>query len=178
MSRRLADLLKDPWFAGTVAAIGLVFSLLYRVPGFQLGKVSDLAFGFFAGFGLTHYYLDSRIWRVRHDPELRQVLRMRGHRRWFQFGLASAVIGLILVVCSLLSLVLFGAGSRDAGATGSVFFGFLLYGWLLASAVASAMIPAPDPARPGPPVWSIAALLLAPTCLIAGCQAGAAVLPG
>jgi hypothetical protein len=58
------------------AAIGLVFSVLYRVPGFQLGKVSDLAFGFFCGFGLTHYYLDSRIWRVRHDPALRTVLRL------------------------------------------------------------------------------------------------------
>lgn len=57
-------------------AVGLVFSLLYRIPGFELGKVSDLAFGFFCGFGLTHYYLDSRIWRVRHDPGLRAALRM------------------------------------------------------------------------------------------------------
>jgi hypothetical protein len=38
--------------------------------------VSDLAFGFFCGFGLTHYYLDSRIWRVRHDPGLREALQM------------------------------------------------------------------------------------------------------
>jgi hypothetical protein len=58
------------------AAAGLLFSALYRVPGFELGKVSDLAFGFFCGFGLTHYYLDSRIWRVRHDPALRQVLEL------------------------------------------------------------------------------------------------------
>jgi len=58
------------------AAVGLAFSLLYRVPGFQLGKVSDVAFGFFCGFGLTHYYLDSRIWRVRHDPGLRQALQL------------------------------------------------------------------------------------------------------
>jgi hypothetical protein len=56
------------------AAAAIVFSLLYRLPGFHLGKVSDLAFGFFCGFGMTHYYLDSRIWRVRHDPELRAVL--------------------------------------------------------------------------------------------------------
>jgi hypothetical protein len=55
-------------------AAGLVFSLLYRIPGFELGKVSDLAFGLFCGFGLTHYYLDSRIWRVRHDPGLREAL--------------------------------------------------------------------------------------------------------
>ncbi len=57
-------------------AVGLVFSLLYRIPGFELGKVSDLAFGLFCGFGLTHYYLDSRIWRVRHDPGLREALGM------------------------------------------------------------------------------------------------------
>lgn len=58
------------------AAAGLLFSVLYRVPGFELGKVSDLAFGFFCGFGLTHYYLDSRIWRVRHDPGLRTALQL------------------------------------------------------------------------------------------------------
>ena len=55
---------------------GLLFSALYRVPGFELGKVSDLAFGVFCGFGLTHYYLDSRIWRVRHDPGLRLALSL------------------------------------------------------------------------------------------------------
>jgi hypothetical protein len=60
----------------TYAAIGLAFSALYRVPGFELGQVSDLAFGFFCGFGLTHYYLDSRIWRVRHDPGLREALQL------------------------------------------------------------------------------------------------------
>lgn len=58
------------------AAMALVFSVVYRIPGFQLGKVSDLAFGFFCGFGLTHYYLDSRIWRVRHDPGLREALAL------------------------------------------------------------------------------------------------------
>ena len=58
------------------AVVGLLFSALYRIPGFQLGNMSDLAFGFFCGFGLTHYYLDSRIWRVRHDPGLRQALQM------------------------------------------------------------------------------------------------------
>jgi hypothetical protein len=56
--------------------VALVFSALYRVPGFQLGQMSGLAFGFFCGFGLTHYYLDSKIWRVRHDPALRQALQL------------------------------------------------------------------------------------------------------
>jgi hypothetical protein len=58
------------------AAMALLFSALYRVPGFQLGQMSQLAFGFFSGFGLTHYYLDSRIWRVRHDPSLREALQL------------------------------------------------------------------------------------------------------
>jgi hypothetical protein len=56
--------------------VALIFSALYRVPGFQLGRASDLAFGFFCGFGLTHYYLDSKIWRVRSDPALRQALQL------------------------------------------------------------------------------------------------------
>ncbi|MGH9675007.1 MAG: hypothetical protein ACRD44_17685 [Bryobacteraceae bacterium] len=59
------------------AAAALAFSLLYRLPGFHLGRVSDLAFGFFCGFGMTHYYLDSRIWRVRQDPELGRVLGLQ-----------------------------------------------------------------------------------------------------
>jgi hypothetical protein len=58
------------------AGVALAFSALYRIPGFELGKVSDLAFGLFCGFGLTHYYLDSRIWRVRHDPGLREALQL------------------------------------------------------------------------------------------------------
>jgi hypothetical protein len=57
-------------------AAALVFSAAYRIPGFALGRMSDLAFGFFAGFGLTHYYLDSRIWRVKADPGLRQTLEL------------------------------------------------------------------------------------------------------
>ena len=57
-------------------AVALAFSAFYRIPGFQLGRLSDLAFGFFCGFGLTHYYLDSRIWRVRHDPGLREALQL------------------------------------------------------------------------------------------------------
>ena len=36
------------------ACAGLIFRVLYRVPGYVLGRVSDLAFGFFCGFGLTH----------------------------------------------------------------------------------------------------------------------------
>ena len=58
------------------AAIALVFSAAYRIPGAHLQTISDLAFGFFGGFGMTHYFLDSRIWRVRHDPGLRTALAL------------------------------------------------------------------------------------------------------
>ena len=58
------------------AAVALLFSAAYRIPGANLGNISDLAFGFFCGFGMTHYFLDSRIWRVRHDPGLRQALQL------------------------------------------------------------------------------------------------------
>jgi hypothetical protein len=54
----------------------LIFSAIYRVPGYCLGNQYDLALGFFAGFGLTHYYIDSRIWRVRHDDQLSKTLKL------------------------------------------------------------------------------------------------------
>jgi len=105
------------------------------------------------------------------------ILRMRGHRHWLQLGIASGLVGLALTAGSLFSLIVFGPAGRDAGATASLFFGFLLYGWLLASAIAAAMIRAPDPARQGPPLWSVAAILLLPITLIGGCEAGAGLLP-
>jgi hypothetical protein len=105
------------------------------------------------------------------------ILRMRGHPRWLQLGLGSGLIGLALLAASLLSLVVFGPTNRDAGATASLFFGFLLYGWLLAAPIAAAMIRAPDPERRGPPIWAIAAILLLPVTLIGGCEVGAGLLP-
>src|SRR6266851_5072585 len=81
------------------------------------------------------------------------------------------------MIVALGVIAAFGPAGRDAGATASLFFGFLLYAWLLASAVVAAMIRAPDPAREGPPFWSIAAILLLPVTLIAGCEAGAGLLP-
>lgn len=105
------------------------------------------------------------------------ILRMRGHPRWLQLGIGSGLVGLALTAGSLLSLIAFGPRARDAGSTASLFFGFLLYGWLLASAIVAAIIPAPDPERRGPPFWSIAAIVLLPVTLIAGCEAGAGLLP-
>ena len=105
------------------------------------------------------------------------ILRMRGHPRWLQLGIASGLIALVLVVGSVVSLIAFGPAHRDAGATGSLLFGFLLYGWLLACSIVAVLIPAPDPARSSPPVWSIVAIILLPATLIAGCEAGTIVIP-
>ena len=58
------------------AAAGLSSACCIASPDFSWDRRRDLAFGFFCGFGLTHYYLDSRIWRVRHDPGLRSALGM------------------------------------------------------------------------------------------------------
>jgi hypothetical protein len=104
------------------------------------------------------------------------VLRMRGHPRWAQLAVGSGLVGLVLLGGSLLSIVAFGA-NRDTGATASVFFGFLLYLWLLGSPITAAMIPAPDPSRKAPPIWPMASILLLPVTLIAGCTAGSGLLP-
>ena len=105
------------------------------------------------------------------------ILRMRGHPRWLQLGFASGLIALVLVLGSALSLVAFGPGHRDAGATGALLFGFLLYGWLLACSIVAVLIPAPDPARKDIPIWSIVAIVLLPATLIAGCEAGTTLIP-
>jgi hypothetical protein len=58
------------------ALAGILFAISYRVPGYWLSYRYDLAMFFFTGFAFTHYYLDSRIWRVRHDNELSQTLKL------------------------------------------------------------------------------------------------------
>ena len=106
------------------------------------------------------------------------VLRMRDHPRWLQLGVGSGLVGLVLVACSFLSLILFGPARRDAGATGSIFFGFLVYGWLLGGPIVAAIIPAPDPPRSEMPWWSIIAALVLPLGLVAGCSATTSMSPG
>src|SRR5207253_11449439 len=105
------------------------------------------------------------------------ILRMRGHPRWLLLGIGSAFVGLALTAASLLSLIAFGPRGRDAGAAASLFFGFVLYGWLLGSAIVAALICAPDPARGGPPFLSIAAPVLLPVPPLARCAPGPGVLP-
>src|SRR6266853_873918 len=169
--------LKDPRFAGLTALFGLVAGLCLW------GLTIAVSRGHLSGDGSSLSGNGALIVPFGIGPALvaggwaAVILRMRAHPRWLVLGIGSALIGFALAGAGLLSLVVFGPQGRDAGSTGSLFFGFLLYGWLLGSAIVAALIPAPDPDRRGPPLWSIAALILLPITLIAGCEAGSGVLP-
>jgi len=73
ISRRLAH----------YVAVGLLFGLWYQIPRQYVNHAADpeafltqLASGFLWGYALLHYYLDSKIWRVRRDPSVGQALRV------------------------------------------------------------------------------------------------------
>src|SRR5688572_31373128 len=67
-------------------AFGIVFGILYQGPrqilgyiGLQNGAPSlavQLGISFLWGYAFIHYYLDSKIWRVRRDPAVGQALKM------------------------------------------------------------------------------------------------------
>jgi len=61
------------------AICGLLFNFIYHIPRGMViardGATSVLA-SFFWGFAFIHYYLDSKIWRVRRDPSLGKSLKM------------------------------------------------------------------------------------------------------
>jgi len=177
MAGSLGDPKRDPGFTGLLAVLGLMAGLLLWVLTIVLSRSSISGNGWaLSGNGalIIPFGIGPAVvaggWTAI-------VLRMRGHPRWLQLGIASGLVGLALTAGSLLSLIVFGPAGRDAGATASLFFGFGLYAWLLASVIVAALIRAPDPERHGPPFWSIAAILLLPITFIAGCEAGARVLP-
>ncbi|HKV30226.1 MAG TPA: hypothetical protein VJT14_04335 [Candidatus Dormibacteraeota bacterium] len=177
MAGSMGDPKRDPRFAGLIALAGALAGVLLWIVTIVLSRSHLSGNGWsLAGNGalIIPFGLGPAVvaggWAAI-------ILRMRGHPRWLQLGIGSGLVGLALTAGSLLSLVAFGPRARDAGATASVFFGFLLYGWLLAGPTVAAMIPAPDPKRGTPPFWSIAAIVLLPVTLIAGCEAGAGVLP-
>src|ERR1700737_1843032 len=177
MFRRLGDPSTDSRFTGLIAIAGVVAGIALWILAAVLSRVQISGNGWsLSGNGalIIPFGLGPAVvaggWAAI-------ILRMRGHPRWLPIGIGSSLGGLALTAGGLLSLIAFGPRARDAGATASLFFGFLLYGWLLASAIVAAMIPAPDPERKGPPLWSIAAILLMPVTLMAGCSAGAGLLP-
>jgi hypothetical protein len=177
MSSQFLGSLKDPWFTGAVALFGLVAGLFLWI----LAAVTSRSH--ITGFGWSLSASGALIIPFGIGPAVvaagwhAVILRMRAHPRWLQLGLGSGLVGLALVAASLLPLIVLGPSGRDVAATLSLFFGFLLYGWLLAGAVIAALIPAPDPPRRGAPIWSIAAILPLPVTLIAGCEAAAGILP-
>ena len=177
MAGSISDPKRDRGFTGMIVALGVIAGFLLWVLTIELSRSRLSGNGWaLSGNGalIIPFGLGPAVvaggWAAI-------ILRMRGHPRWLHLGIGSGLVGLALTAGSLLSLIAFGPAGRDAGATASLFFGFLLYAWLLASAIVAAMIRAPDPARQGPPFWSIAAILLLPVTLIAGCEAGAGLLP-
>ena len=72
-------------------AFGILFGLIYQGPrqilGYMTLKNSDgglgdpsfatqLGISFLWGYAFIHYYLDSKIWRVRRDPSVGKALNM------------------------------------------------------------------------------------------------------
>jgi hypothetical protein len=64
-------------------AFGVLFGLSYQLPRRLLGEAygqqslpTQLAASFFWGYAFIHYYLDSKIWRVRRDPALGKALKL------------------------------------------------------------------------------------------------------
>ena len=54
----------------------LVFGALYHIPHYTVVKPDSFWMAFIWGGAFTHYYLDSKIWRVRRDAQLNDNLRM------------------------------------------------------------------------------------------------------
>jgi uncharacterized membrane protein len=62
---------------------GIIFGIWYQVPRQYVNHAAppeafatQLASGFLWGYALVHYYLDSKIWRVRRDPSVGRALKM------------------------------------------------------------------------------------------------------
>jgi hypothetical protein len=65
-------------------AFGILFGIIYQGPRQLLGYVSlqnptwwaQLGISFLWGYAFIHYYLDSKIWRVRRDPSVSKALNI------------------------------------------------------------------------------------------------------
>ncbi len=56
----------------------LLFGALYHIPHYTIVQPDSFLMAFIWGGAFTHYYLDSKIWRVRRDAQLNENLRMAG----------------------------------------------------------------------------------------------------
>src|SRR2546427_3653677 len=135
MAGSITDPKRDPGFAGLIALLGMIAGVLLWIltlvlsrsnvsgNGWALSGNGALIIPF--GFGPA---VVAGGWAAI-------ILRMRGHRRWLQLGIASGLFGLALTAGSLLSLIAFRPAGRDARATAFLVLAFLVYGWLLGSAI-------------------------------------------
>jgi hypothetical protein len=65
-------------------AFGILFGIWYQVPRQYVnwasraehGTLVEISSAFLWGYAFTHYYLDSKIWRVRRDPSVGAALKM------------------------------------------------------------------------------------------------------
>ena len=62
-------------------AFGIIFGVIYQGPRQLLNNVDrslavELGISFLWGYAFIHYYLDSKIWRVRSDPSVGKALNM------------------------------------------------------------------------------------------------------
>jgi hypothetical protein len=104
------------------------------------------------------------------------ILRLRGHPQWMRLGVAAAGLGILFVLLSLLSLIVFG-GSGAIGVGGSLLFEIAGFLWLLASPLIALLMRVSGGSARRPIRWSVAAAVLLPIALLAGCQAGASAIP-
>jgi len=56
----------------------LLFGAMYHIPHYTIVQPDSFWMAFIWGGAFTHYYLDSKIWRVRRDAQLNESLRMSG----------------------------------------------------------------------------------------------------
>ena len=58
--------------------LAVLFGAAYHIPHYTVMAPGGLAMSFIWGGAFTHYYLDSKIWRVRRDTQLNRNLHMEG----------------------------------------------------------------------------------------------------
>jgi hypothetical protein len=66
---------KNVW---SYIGFALAFGMLYHIPHYTVVQPDSFWMAFIWGGAFTHYYLDSKIWRVRRDAQLNENLKMAG----------------------------------------------------------------------------------------------------